>query len=120
MIINVQAQGFSAKSKSLNEVLKETEKMEAQLIGFDEKPCTTELCDFEVEEAPKTEFDFNVHPVNRGTLNSSHKPLRELMSPHNGSQLRPIGATKSRVCNPDSGEAGTNPITSAPSINSFH
>lgn len=38
MDMNVQAQGWKAKSKTLEEVLESTSKMEPKLIGYDETP----------------------------------------------------------------------------------
>ncbi|GAB2289126.1 endoribonuclease Dicer [Dionaea muscipula] len=35
---NLQAEGYKAKTKSLEEILKSSQKMEAKLIGFDETP----------------------------------------------------------------------------------
>ncbi|KAL3535967.1 hypothetical protein ACH5RR_004428, partial [Cinchona calisaya] len=106
----LKAQGYRAKSKSLDEVLKETEMMEAQLIGFDEKPSivSSSLYDFKVQEASKTEYDLKVHPFNEdpgNNCNSSHKPTRQL-APYNASRGHTIRASKSQVCNPDSRVAG--------------
>lgn len=107
----LKALGYSAKSKSLDEVLKETEKMEAQLIGFDEKPSvvTAKHNDFKVQEASETENDLKVYPLNEdpgNNYNSSHKPIRQKVVPYNASRWRPTGATKSLICNPDSRETG--------------
>jgi len=38
MGVDVQAQGWKAKSKTLEEVLESTSKMEPKLIGYDETP----------------------------------------------------------------------------------
>lgn len=38
MSVDVQAQGWKAKSKTLEEVLESTSKMEPKLIGYDETP----------------------------------------------------------------------------------
>ncbi|CDP10524.1 unnamed protein product [Coffea canephora] len=104
--------GYTAKSKSLDEVLKETEKMEAQLIGFDEKPSVVnaKFDDFRVqEEASETENGLKVYPLNEdpgNDYNSSHKHIRQIVAPYNASRWRPTGATRSLICNPDSREAG--------------
>ena len=121
----MQAVGYTAKPKSLDEVLKETEKMEAQLIGFDEKPAGVngKFYDFSMQEASETENGLKVYPLNEdpgNDYNSSHKHTRQIVAPYNASRWRPTGATKSLICNPDSREAGTNAKSSASTINSFH
>ncbi|CAI9097482.1 OLC1v1033915C1 [Oldenlandia corymbosa var. corymbosa] len=85
-------QGLRSKSKSLEEVLKETKKMTAQLIGYDEVPwdVTAKLQDLKLQDVKGTDFDRKVHPlneVNRNNGDDSHKLIRR----------RDIGVTKNQV-----------------------
>lgn len=71
---NMQDQGYTLHSESLEEVLKSSCKMEPKLIGYDEKPIDVTVDTFEFEKLklqPKANHDRNlkIQPVKMGPKN---------------------------------------------------
>lgn len=103
MFAYLKSHGYRSKSKSLEEVLKDSVEMEAILIGYDETPCspTTTVCD--LPEASKRNFSLKVHPTSEEVeedCNITYKRLRpSTSSSARASGWQPTGTYKNTVRN---------------------
>ncbi|KAL0423451.1 UNVERIFIED_CONTAM: Endoribonuclease Dicer4, partial [Sesamum radiatum] len=87
-----RAQGYKSKTKSLEEVLRESKKMEAQLIGFDETPCygTAEFGGLKLLENSHSHHDVKVHALSETSTTKSRtipKPIRDRPFAHEASEF---------------------------------
>lgn len=118
-IVNGQDQGYRCTSKSLEEVVKETKKKKARLIGYDETPTilSPELHDSNLQEDSNSDLDFKVRPLNEMPQRNSstkHKDVARQDSSLGGApgskpgELHPVETTNHGVLNSDSKESGKN------------
>lgn len=84
--LNVQAEGFKTKYKSLEEILKMNRKMEAKLIGYDEKP--TYFANVKVEDHLSNRFsDLKVHPISVDPMKNCSPSMGPTTPPPSTCQL---------------------------------
>lgn len=97
-MIDVQAEGYTFKNKSLEEVMKSSCKLEAKLIGYDETPIVLIPPDATGSEIPNVKeyfgcsFDPKVHSTSQvfnGSLSS--KSIRRLCPSTLGSEITSPG-----------------------------
>ncbi|XP_024022600.1 dicer-like protein 4 isoform X1 [Morus notabilis] len=93
--VQLKAQGFKLKSSSLEEVLKSSSKMEAKLIGYDEKPIDVapppDSIGFEnlaLEEPVVTKFVTKVRSTNEPMDVSSSKPATSKQPQSNSKAIK--------------------------------
>ncbi|KAK6151640.1 hypothetical protein DH2020_014275 [Rehmannia glutinosa] len=109
----LQAQGYKSKSKSLEEVLRKSEKREAKLIGYDE----TSSNEYPksggpiVPENPQSDCDAKVYPLNEIPTKNSHtisRHIKECRFPAESSEFRVKQPVHSKNCKIDSPAIGPN------------
>jgi len=104
--MNVQAQGWKAKSKTLEEVLESTCKMEPKLIGYDETPIDvtdTNTADLNSKSNPEIQPIQDpdeicspcVKPVSQWLKSSANGKLSEIFENHCGIDSLGAGSVKS-------------------------
>ncbi|KAI3446800.1 hypothetical protein Pfo_003465 [Paulownia fortunei] len=103
----LKAQGYKSKSTSLEEVLRESEKREAKLIGYDETPSceTAKSGGLKVLENSQSDWDAKVYPLNEIPTSDCHtvsRPIRELPFPVESSEFRVAQPIHSKGCKIDS------------------
>ncbi|KAK7347176.1 hypothetical protein VNO80_21703 [Phaseolus coccineus] len=111
---NLQAQGWKAKSKTLEEVLESTSKMEPKLIGYDETPIDVtdtntakhimETADLYTKLNPEILIQDTaeicspcVKPVGQWLQSSTRGKLSEIFENHCGSDSSGAGTARSRL-----------------------
>ncbi|KAL0307821.1 UNVERIFIED_CONTAM: Dicer-like protein 4 [Sesamum calycinum] len=69
----LKAQGYKSKTKSLEEVLRKSKKMEAELIGYDETPCygTAEFGGLKLLENSQSDHDIKVYALSETSTSAS-------------------------------------------------
>ncbi|GMP35538.1 hypothetical protein CsSME_00007933 [Camellia sinensis var. sinensis] len=83
----LKALGYKLKSKSLEEVLKSSLKMEAKLIGHDEAsidvtaPDAIPLDNLKLQESSRSQCNLKVHPVSQEPKKTFHPRIRSITEP---------------------------------------
>ncbi|KAA8522907.1 hypothetical protein F0562_009330 [Nyssa sinensis] len=96
------AQGYKPKSKSLEEVLRLSRKMEAKLIGYDETPTdviASDVAKFDnkmPQEHSRSDCNLKVHPINEETTKISTPIFRFIGQPPSPSQARRWQTTETK------------------------
>lgn len=117
----LQEHGFKTKSKSLEEVLKSTHKMEAKLIGYDETPThvsapyATGLDNLKVQDFFKGGASSSkVHPLGAEPHRSGGtkiKPIRQMSSLCDPRECQPVAKEDNNSCSSDSQTSGIDRAT---------
>ncbi|KAI3443972.1 hypothetical protein Pfo_000637 [Paulownia fortunei] len=103
----LKAQGYKSKSKSLEEVLKESEKKEAKLIGYDEAPSqgTSKSGLLEVQEILQSVCNAKIYPLNEASTGNCYtvsRPIRQSPFPNKTSECSIEQTIHGNGCNIDS------------------
>ncbi|KAK2993669.1 hypothetical protein RJ640_009484 [Escallonia rubra] len=108
----LKAQGYKARSKSLEEVLRSSQKMEAKLIGYDEKP-TDVLASYPigfeklaVHEPSRSNGHLKVHPVSVEPKKVSKPNIGPVRQPPSSSKFQFTENIESHGCSVDSQTPG--------------
>ncbi|XP_020549658.1 dicer-like protein 4 isoform X2 [Sesamum indicum] len=102
----LKAQGYKSKTKSLEEVLRKSKKMEAELIGYDEKPCygTAEFGGLKLLENSQSDHDVKVYALSETSTSKSRtipKPIRDRPFAHEASEFHNIKSNDYIIDSPD-------------------
>jgi endoribonuclease Dicer len=109
--VDVQAKGYKPKSKTLEEVLKSSRKMEAKLIGYDETPIdvnTPEAIGFEKSTVQPSSGDFEpqifrLTKVSDNNISCITPAIKKQFGALRGQPSRTI---ENHSCDPDSQTTG--------------
>ncbi|KAK3033196.1 hypothetical protein RJ639_036988 [Escallonia herrerae] len=108
----LKAQGYKARSKALEEVLRSSQKMEAKLIGYDEKP-TDVLASYPigfetlaVHEPSRSNGHLKVHPISVEPKKVSKPNVGPVRQPPSSSNCQFTENIESNGCSVDSQTPG--------------
>lgn len=104
-IVNGQDQGYRCTSKPLEEVVKETKKKEARLIGYDETPTifSPELPESNLLEDSNGDLGFKIRPLNEMPQRNSSTKHKNVAGQDSSQGAE---TTNNGVLNSDSKESG--------------
>ncbi|KAL0427693.1 UNVERIFIED_CONTAM: Dicer-like protein 4 [Sesamum latifolium] len=102
----LKAQGYKSKTKSLEEVLRKSKKMEAELIGYDETPCygTSEFGGLKLLENSQSDHDVKVYALSETSTSKSRtipKPMRDRPFAHEAPEFPNIQSNGYKIDSPD-------------------
>uniref|UniRef100_A0A5B7C289 Putative dicer-like protein 4 isoform X2 n=1 Tax=Davidia involucrata TaxID=16924 RepID=A0A5B7C289_DAVIN len=115
LFARLKAQGYKPKSKSLEDILKKSCKMEAKLIGYDETPTDVIARDairfdnMKLQEPSRTDCNLKVHPINEEATKICTPNIRSIKqppSPLEAPRWQPAKTKENNSSNADSQTTG--------------